>query len=196
MFINDFDNNGTIEQVLTRNIDGKDIPIPLRREISGQLSSLKKTILKFEDYASKSINELFSEDVINNSLIKTATTFESVIAYNNGDGTFKISTLPMRAQFSCINQILANDLNNDGYKDLILAGNNFNYKPQFGRADASYGDVLLGNAEGEYSWLPNSKSGFFVKGQVRNMQWLLDKNNTNYIIVGLNDEQPKLFKLQ
>ncbi len=196
MFINDFDNNGTIEQVLTRNIDGKDIPIPLRREISGQLSSLKKTILKFEDYASKSVNELFSEDVINNSLIKTAATFESVIAYNNGDGTFKISTLPMRAQLSCINQILTNDLNNDGYKDLILAGNNFNYKPQFGRADASYGDVLLGNANGEYSWLPHNKSGFFVKGQVRSMQWLHDKNNVNYIIVGLNDEKPKLFKLQ
>jgi hypothetical protein len=101
----------------------------------------------------------------------------------------------MRAQLSCINQILTNDLNKDGYKDLILAGNNFNYKPQFGRADASYGDVLLGSANGEYSWLSNNKSGFFLKGQVRSMQWLHDKNNTNYIIVGLNDEQPKLFKL-
>ncbi len=195
MFINDFDNNGTIEQVLTQNIDGKDIPIPLRREMSGQLSSLKKTILKFEDYASKSVYELFSEDLINNSLIKTASTFESVIAYNNGDGTFKISILPMRVQLSCINQILTNDLNKDGIKDLIMAGNNFNYKPQFGRADASYGDVLLGNANGEYSWMPNSKSGFFMKGQVRSMHWLHDKNSTKYIIVGLNDEQPKLFKL-
>ena len=195
MFINDFDNNGTIEQILTRNIDGKDIPIPLRREMSGQMSSLKKTILKFEDYATKSVQELFSEEIINNSLIKTANTFESIIAYNNGDGTFRISVLPMRAQLSCINQILTNDLNKDGYIDLILAGNNFNYKPQFGRADASYGDVLLGSANGEFSWLPNKKSGFFVKGQVRSLKWLHDKNNTNYIIVGRNDEQPKLFKL-
>ena len=37
MFVNDFDNNGSIEQIFTRYIEGKDKPIPLKREITAQI---------------------------------------------------------------------------------------------------------------------------------------------------------------
>jgi hypothetical protein len=195
IYINDFDNNGTIEQILTRNIDGKDMPVPLRRELSGQLSSLKKEILKFEDYATKSITELFSEQIIDNSIVKEAVTFESVIAINNGNGNFEVKALPQRIQFTSINNILAKDINNDGYTDLIFTGNNYNYKPQFTRDDASYGDVLLGNGKNDFTWLPHIKSGFFVRGQVNGMEWINDSDNRKYIIVGINDKEPKLFEL-
>jgi len=195
IFINDFDNNGTIEQILTRNIEGRDMPIPLRRELSGQLSSLKKEILKFEDYATKSINELFSEEIIDNSIVKKAMTFESVIAINNGNGKFEIKNLPQRVQLTSMNKILADDINNDGHIDLIMGGNNFNYKPQFTRDDASYGDVLLGNENHDFTWLPHNRSGFFVRGQVRGMEWIKDSKNRKYILVGLNDDEPKLFEL-
>ena len=195
IYINDFDNNGTIEQILTRNIDGKDMPVPLRRELSGQLSSLKKEILKFEDYATKSILELFSEQIIDNSIVKNAATFESIIAINNGNGIFEIKVLPQRVQFTSINKIVAKDINNDGHIDLIMAGNNYNYKPQFTRDDASYGDILLGDGNNEFTWLPHKRSGFFVRGQVRAMEWVKGSDNHNYVLVGLNDDEPKLFEL-
>ena len=195
IYINDFDNNGTIEQILTRNINGKDMPIPLRRELSGQLSSLKKEILKFEDYADKSINDLFDEETINNSIVKNAITFKSLVAINNGDNTFICKELPARVQLSSVNSILADDINNDGFIDLIVAGNNFNYKPQFTRDDASYGEILLGSSNNDFTWLPYEKSGFFMTGQVRSMKWIRTKNNNKYIIVGRNNDRPKLFGL-
>ncbi len=46
MWVNDFDNNGTFEQIVTRHIDGKDYPIHMKRELTTQMVSLKKQNLK------------------------------------------------------------------------------------------------------------------------------------------------------
>jgi len=59
MWINDFDNNGTIEQIVTRNYDGKDFPVHMKKELTSQMVSLKKRNLKASEYAKKSIDELY-----------------------------------------------------------------------------------------------------------------------------------------
>ena len=43
IWINDFDGSGTQEQFLTRSIDGKDMPVFLKREVTDQFPALKKT---------------------------------------------------------------------------------------------------------------------------------------------------------
>ena len=68
MFVNDFDNNGSIEQIFTRYIEGKDKPIALKRELTAQLPSLLKNNLTFAEYAEKSIYELLPDDIIKNSI--------------------------------------------------------------------------------------------------------------------------------
>jgi len=193
LFVNDFDNNGTIEQIFSRNYNDKNVPLALRRELSGQIPSLKKEILKFEDYAGKSVEELFPAKVIENSEVKSAHTFESGIAYNNGDKTFTFKPLPARIQYSCVNSILTMDLNKDGVLDIILAGNNFHHKPQFSRFDASFGDVLLSDTKGGYQWLPNAASGLMVKGQVNDMVWFKAGSGKKFIVMGLNNDYPKLY---
>jgi hypothetical protein len=45
LFVNDFDNNGTIEQIATRFIDGKDMPLNLKQDIAKQIPMIKR---KFE----------------------------------------------------------------------------------------------------------------------------------------------------
>jgi hypothetical protein len=34
------------------------------------------------------------------------------------------------------------DINNDGYIDLVLGGNQYEFKPQFTRLDSNFGSVL------------------------------------------------------
>ncbi len=193
MFVNDFDKNGTVEQIFTKTINGRDIPIHLKREITGQLSSLKKQNLKFSEYAVKSIDELFSKEILKTAKVKTITTHANLIAFNDGHGNFTVKELPATAQLSCINAIQCEDINKDGVLDLILAGNNFNYKPQFGRLDANKGLVLFGNKNGEF--INQSQTGFKVKGQVKVMKWFTSKQRKRYLIVGVNNSQPKIFKL-
>lgn len=194
MFVNDFDNNGTIEQITTRSIDGRDMPLHLKKELAGQIPSIKKKNLSYADYAKKSFQEIFAQDVVDNSIQKTVTIQQSVIAMNKGNGNFQVKALPKEVQFSCVNAICVTDVNKDGILDFVLGGNQYEFKPQFGRMDANCGSVLLGSKSGSYSWLPYNQSGFFLKGEVKHIQTLKNKNKGVSILTVTNDNAPKIFK--
>ncbi|MBC7748713.1 MAG: VCBS repeat-containing protein [Methylotenera sp.] len=193
LFTNDFDNNGTIEQIATRSIGGKDLPINLKQELAKQIPSIKKKNLSYADYSKKTFQELFAKEVVDNSIQRKVNIQESVIAINKGNGKFEIKALPKEVQFSCVNTITTMDVNNDGILDLILGGNQYEFKPQFSRLDSNYGSVLLGSKSGTFSWLPYNKSGFFIKGEVKQLKIVKDKNKTVSIIAVVNDNTPKIF---
>lgn len=194
LFVNDFDSNGTIEQIATRSIDGKDLPISLKQELAKQIPSIKKKNLSYADYSKKSFQELFAQEIVDNSIQKTVNIQESVIAINKGNGKFEIKLLPKEVQFSCVNTICSMDVNNDGILDLILGGNQYEFKPQFSRLDANYGSVLLGSKKGTFSWMPYNQSGFSIKGEVRQLKTIKDKTKAVSIIAVVNNSIPKIFK--
>nr|WP_314897680.1 VCBS repeat-containing protein [uncultured Flavobacterium sp.] len=193
LFVNDFDSNGTIEQITTRSIEGKDMPIHLKQELAKQIPSIKKKNLSYTDYAKKSVQEIFAQDVVGNSLQKTAVIQESVVAINKGNGQFEIKILPKEVQFSSVNTSFVMDVNKDGILDIILGGNQYEFKPQFGRLDANHGSVLLGNKKGNFSWLPYANSGFFLTGEVQKIKTIKNKKNAIAILAVLNNNIPKLF---
>ncbi|QED37284.1 CRTAC1 family protein [Antarcticibacterium arcticum] len=194
MYINDFDNNGTIEQIFTRPIKGKDVPVHLRRELSGQIASLKKQNLKFSEYARRSIDDLFSKEIIESSIVKNISTFKSIIAINNGDGTFALEELPAQVQLSSIHaiQVLERE---GGAKEIILAGNNHNLKPQFTRLDANQGIILTRNKNGAYKVKSPQETGLLLNGQVRALHLLSAGNRQKLLLAGMNNESPEIYKL-
>ncbi len=193
LFVNDFDNNGTIEQISTRSINGKDMPIPLKGELAKQIPSIKKKNLSYADYAKKPFQEIFDKSVVDNSIQKIVNIQESVIAINKGNGKFEIQMLPAEVQFSSVNAICTLDVNNDSILDILLGGNQYEFKPQFSRLDANYGSVLLGSKSGNYSWLPNKKSGFTMNGEVKTIKLIKNKNKKVAVIAVINDNKPKIF---
>ena len=195
MWINDFDGNGTIEQIVTLNENGKDYPLHQKKELTNQIVSLKKQNLKASEYAKKTINELWPTEVFANSIMKKSGISESIIAINEGDGKFSVKILPPRVQLSCICGISCSDVNNDGFMDLIIGGNNFEFKPQYSRLDANYGNVLLGNKELDYQWEDYAKSGFFIREEIKHIKQFKDRNGHTFVIAALNDAQPKIYKL-
>ena len=193
MWVNDFDNNGTIEQIRTNHKNGKDYPIHMKKELTAQLVSLKKQNLKASEYAKKSIDELFSESIFENSIMKQSTISESIIAVNQGDWNFSVKKLPSRVQLSCVCGIICSDINNDGYLDIIMAGNNFEFKPQYSRLDANYGSVLLGDGNLGFTWQDYNTSGFAIKNEVKHLKKIKDNKGKSYFIAAINNESPKLF---
>lgn len=100
----------------------------------------------------KTVQELFSKEIIDNSIVKQINTPSSVIAINQGNGNFTIKELPDRIQLSCVCDIESIDVNNDGNTDIIMGGNNYEYKPQYSRLDSGYGDVLLNDGNANFTW--------------------------------------------
>lgn len=195
LWVNDFDNNGTIEQIVTLHEDGADYPLHQKKELTTQMVELKKQNLKASEYASKSIRELFPPEILGNSIIRKAAVSESVVAINDGGGRFTVKKLPPRAQLSCICGISCTDINNDGYIDLILGGNNFEFKPQYSRLDANYGNVLLGGEGMEFRWQDYDTSGFMVRDEIKHLKRFKDKQGKAFIFAAINDQKPKIFAL-
>jgi enediyne biosynthesis protein E4 len=193
LWINDFDENGTIEQITTVRQGNGDYPIHMRKELMAQLPNLKKQNLKASDYSKRTIDNIFKPDVVNNSLMRSVNISESIIAVNNGMGKFSIVKLPARVQWSCICGISCSDVNKDGQMDIIMGGNNFNMKPQFSRQDASYGHVLLGDGKLGFEWENYSESGFFIREEIRHLKSFRDKKGNQYLIAVINGGQPKVF---
>jgi hypothetical protein len=195
IWVGDFDQNGQIDKILTRQIGGRDVPIPLKKELTGQIPSLKKTSLKHVDYAQKSIQDLFPGDALKNGIVMEGNYFQSAVALNDGNGQFTLVPLPKEVQFCCVCAIWCGDLNGDGKNDLVMAGNDAGFMPQFSKLDASFGHVLLNKGGGQYDWVENRASGFFVKGDMKTLIPLNIKGK-KYLLATVNNGKPKLFEIK
>ena len=193
LWINDYDQNGSIEKIMTQSIDGKDMPVFLKKEMEEQLPSIKKGNLKNEVYAGKPIQELFSRELMDKAIVKQFNYSQSCVAINNGNGNFTIQPLPPMSQLSCINVFYSLDLNNDKLPDLVTGGNQFGFLPQFERLDASFGDVLINNGNGKFVWQDDAKTGIDLRGEMRDIVEIKGKNK-KFLLLLQNNEYPVLFE--
>ena len=194
LWINDFDKNGIADKMLTKTVMGKDIPVFTKREVTDQIPSLKKLNLKHQDYAKKTVQELFGNE-IKNSKVKQVNYSSSCIAYNDGRGNFSIKKLPGTVQLSSVNAIKIADINKDGYPDIVAAGNFFDLLPQFCRLDASYGHVLLNDQKGGFNEMPVTQTGLNLNGQTKDIITFKYKKE-DCILFLENNDFPVLYKLK
>ncbi|MBO6760815.1 MAG: FG-GAP repeat protein, partial [Roseivirga sp.] len=167
------------EQIYCEKIDGKYYPIVDKDELIKQIPSLKKQLVYFEDYANKSIDELFSPEVLSKARVFEMNERRSGIFYNQ-KGQFNFKPLPKEAQYSPIYAVHSEDLNGDGFQDLILGGNQYLVKPQFGRYDALKGLILFGSQTG----FSSDKLEFLnIDGQIRHIKKTTIEGKEKYLFV-------------
>jgi hypothetical protein len=176
-------------------VDGKDMPVFLKHDMEEQIPSLKKQNLKHGEFAKKSIQDLFSTDILKHTLVKEFNYTSSVIAINEGNGEFRVQKLPQMVQFSSLNAIQVMDINADGFPDLVLGGNEFGFLPQFGRLDASFGHILLNNGKGEFTWTNPRISGLQIPGQIRDISKISNINNV-YLLFLRNNDTPEMYRMR
>jgi hypothetical protein len=155
---------------------------------------LKKKNLRHEEYAKKSINELIDEDALNKAIAKQFDYDASVVAINNGEGNFLLKKLPPMVQLSSVNAVHCMDLNHDGFPDLVLGGNLFNFQPQLEQLDGNMVDVLINDGKGNYTWTDASETGLNLKGQLRDIAEIHSGNKT-FLVFLQNDELPLMYEL-
>ena len=190
MIINDFDKNGTVEQIYASYEEGVLRPVALRHDLIAQLPALKKDFVTYAEFAENSLVDIFNAERMDRALTFDATTLESYIAYNDGE-KFTTMDLPAEAQWSSIYAIESVDVNEDGKLDLIIGGNLYGVKPEMGRYDASYGTVLIQGNSNEWTPMKFNASGISIKGQIRRIHsWT--QNGKEILAIARNNE-PILF---
>jgi hypothetical protein len=193
MYAADFDNDGLIDPIICYYVDGTSYPMASKDQLLDQIPSLKKKFIKYRDYANAKITDIFSKDQIKQAQLFTCDNFSSGILYNDGNDHFEFKPFPVEAQVSKIYGAVVDDFDNDGVKDILIAGNYFSYNTELGKDDASLGLLLKGIGNRTFKPVDPNLSGCYIDGDVRGL--IETKSATgNLIIAGKNEDKVQVLK--
>jgi hypothetical protein len=195
LYYKDFDGNGSIDPVLCYYLQGVSYPFNSRDDLADQVPMVKKKFLEYHDYANATIKDIFSEEQLKDASILNAQTLSSIYLQNDGDKGFTVKSLPKEIQYAPVYALVSADVNGDGFKDIIAAGNNTWTRIRLGRLDASFGTLLLGDGKGNFSYVPQRESGLKLRGNIRNAQ-TINSNNKLRILFGVNNGPVKVAELE
>ncbi|GAB3913999.1 VCBS repeat-containing protein [Larkinella knui] len=194
MWVKDLDNNSSVDQILACQRGGKSwYPVNFKDELGKQMPAIiNKRFTNYKAFAGKPIDELFEASELKGAEEYEVDQFASVYLENQGNGHFVVHQLPMLAQVSKLFALRTEDVDNDGFPDVLAGGNFYGVSTYQGRYDANYGLVLKNRGKqadntARFSALSPFASGFLLDGEVRDIKpirvsgvpfWLVARNDT------------------
>jgi hypothetical protein len=195
LYFNDFDNNGSIDPILCYYINGVSYPAASRDDLTDQLPGLKKKFLEYKQYADATIEDILTPEQLKNAGVLKAEIMETVYLENQGGKGFLRRSLPMQAQYAPVYGIVMDDMNKDGKKDILLAGNNTWTRIKFGRYTANHGVLLIADGKGGFNYVPQAKSGLNLRGNVRSLK-MITSGGKKQVIAGINDDNAMMLTIK
>ncbi|MEA1787449.1 VCBS repeat-containing protein [Arenibacter sp. GZD96] len=182
----DFDNNGSLDPLLSYYINGVNYPLAARDALITQINALKLRYPSYKDYAQVTFDQLLDKKDLEGTLSKKVVILESILIENRGDGTFTFKNLPAEAQMAPVYGSIIKDINNDTYPDVLLAGNRRDTETLSGFLDGSIGTVLLGSADLSFTSLQHKTSGFYADGDARSIAHISTPNHQGFLVSNNN----------
>jgi hypothetical protein len=195
LYYSDFNDDRRMDPVICYSSQGKKYPVASRDEMLIQINSLRKKFTSYSLYANATIDDIFDKEVLTKAKELKVQTVQSSVLENLGSRAFRVSPLPLLAQISSVNGILTDDFNQDGFTDILLAGNFYPYRTQYGRSDSSLGLLLLGNGKGKFDPMSWDQSGFLAAGDVRNMILVNGESKQKFILLARNNDKMTLIDI-
>lgn len=194
MWASDFNRNGKLNRILATHRDQNGpYPVALYQNLVQQLPYLKSHYSTFSDYAGQTVSDVFEREQLEAAEHYRAEQLASVVGWNEGEGHFRVDSLPSRAQWAPMYGILAKDLDGQGNGAEILMGGNLRaVKPQAGPYTASYGVFLRPDSTGSYQEVSPQESGFSLPGEIRAIR-TLNTGARTLILVARNDAPLKIY---
>ena len=195
LYVNDFDQNGTAEQLITTYNQGKPYPLVLKHDLVAQMPSLRKKYLKYANYQGKPLDSIFSPEQLERAVHRQVHQLASGILINDGTGHFSLRELPTEAQLSPVYGISVADLDGDDLPDILLGGNFYAAKPEVGIYDASVGVFLKGTGQANFVAVRPQHSGLFLPGEARDLA-LINTPRGMQLWVARNNDSLLVFEVQ
>jgi hypothetical protein len=189
MLYKDFDDNGSVDPILLTYVQHKSYPYVTRDELLDQISIMRTRFPDYKSYADATTTDIFTPEELRGSKLLKANTLQTLLLESDRRGKLHTASLPLQAQFSPVFTITKLDYNKDGKEDLLLCGNITHARIRFGKYDANYGLLLKGDGKGRYSCIPQERSGFNIRGDVRSVVQINDM-----LLLGVNGQGLKAYK--
>ena len=150
--------------------------------------SFKTRFPTYESYCDATVHDIFSPQQWAGALHLSAEEFRSGVFFG-GAGGFSFEPFPIEAQAFPVRAVLTGYFRGQtsGPQDILLAGNDYAVRAQWGREDAGKG-LLLSVSGHKFSVVP-AAAGFYAGKDVRRMV-----QAGHYIIVANNNDNLQIFQ--
>ena len=199
----DLDKDGIIDPIITgywpdRYGKMTEYPLDYLDELQAQSVYFKTLFLNYTTFSYASIKNILGPKKLSDlEFTLDVNTTSSYILWNE-KGKFRWEELPVVLQNSPITKIIVQDLNGDGYPDVILGGNDDTFDVPFGNMDANKGIVLLNKGKNQvkgqpvFDVLTPSQSGLLLQGMVQSLLYF--KGDTSLVVAGFNRAKAQVFE--
>jgi len=190
MYFGDIDENGQSETILAVEKNGSYYPLDGFDMLAGQIVSLRKQYTSYESFAGKKIQEIFSKEQLQRTVMYTVHQLASGYLRND-NGKFVFVQFPLELQVSPLTALLKYDFDSDGKEEVLVGGNYFGVQPFQGRYGSFSGAMIKSANE----ILDGNYIGLNLFNQsVRHFNVITNKND-NYLIVTINNGKAQIYKL-
>jgi len=196
LYAKDFDDNGTVDPIVTRYIQGKEYPTHYRESMTEQMVYFRRRLPSYAAYGRMSFTDLLPADYLKDALTFKATCLSSSLLVNLGDGAFELRALPVQAQFAPLYGLAIADVNLDGNLDIIGVGNSYAAETSGGYYDAGVGTCLLGDGQGMFTVTKIAESGFFADKDAKGLAMINTVSGRPLWLVTNNRDSLQAFEQQ
>ena len=190
LYIKDFDNNGTKEQIMCYTVDGQEYTFLAKDELERALPVLKKAYERYDEVAGKTVQYMFY-DLFKGYTELKAEVLGSSCFLNDGKGNFTRKDLPDELQLAPIFSFAP--LPEDQSANYLAAGNFYGVLPYEGRYDALYPTQFSYNTDkadfNQSLILPDTR------GEVRDMKWLNTTGGHKILVMARNNDSLLFYKI-
>lgn len=195
VFSMDFDGNGTNDIVLSKYYNNKLVPVRGKECSTMQMPFISQKFPTYRSFSEAYMEDIYTSEKLEQALHLQATEFGSGVFVNDGSGHFTFEEWPNEAQLFPVMGIELDDVNGDGLKDVILAGNFWVAEVETIRYDAGTGLILLSKGNGEFEVMPSYESGFYAARDVRNTAVIRTADGSKLVLVANNNDYLQVFRL-
>lgn len=195
LYANDFDENGSLDIVLSKIYKGKKVPVRGKECSTSQMPFLTEKFPTYAQFANADLETIYTEEKVSEAIELQVQTFANMYLENDGAGGFILHEMPKEAQLSPINGIIAKDFDKDGLPDILVAGNNMQTEVETPTYDAGKGLLLKGSGNGKFTTdIRVSTSGLFLHKDVKDIQLIhLGVEKRPAVLVANNNSLLELF---
>ena len=182
LYVKDFDQNGTVEQIMCYTVNGQEYTFLAKDELERALPVLKKAYERYDEVAGKTVQYMFF-DLFKDYTELKAETLSSSSFINDGKGNFTRQDLPDDLQLAPLFSFAPVSYQRDsGY---LAAGNFYGVVPYEGRYDALYPTVFSLHKHDSAFQPPTVLPE--LNGEIRDAKWLKVAGGNKILLLARNN---------
>jgi hypothetical protein len=195
IFADDFNNDRSLDPIMTYYLQGKHVLFHSRDEFVEQMNVMRGVFTTYAKYAAATVEDIFSPEQLKQAYVVKYESFQTSYLQNDGQGGFTLKPLPIQAQLAPTKGMLAEDFDHDGVPDLLLVGNSYAPSLAIGWYDASIGSILKGKGDGSFIPLSSRETGFFVDRDAKAVTEIISaRNQQPMVLISQNLDSLKTYR--